>query len=65
MKIEKEIPKEGNADSWNRDVLQAKLAEITERQARERAEETATRKFYRWVFSTLLLTGLIWWGLAL
>ena len=65
MKIEKEILKEGNADSWNRDVLQAKLAEIAERQARERAEETATRKFYRWVLSTLLLTGLVWVGLVL
>jgi len=63
MKTEKEILIA--ADSWNRDVLQFLLAEITERQTRERAEETATRKFYRWVFSTLLLTGLVWGGLVL
>ena len=60
MKIE-----EGNAESWNRDGQQAKLVEIAERQARERAEETATRQFYRWLFSTLLLTGIAWWGLTL
>jgi len=65
MKIEKEILKEENADSWYRDTLQIKLAEIAERQARERAEETATRKFYRWTFSTLLLTGIVWGGLTL
>jgi len=52
-------------DYWNRDVLQAKLAEATERQARERAEETATRKFYRFAIGSLLLTALVWWGLML
>ena len=52
-------------DRWNGDVLRIKLAEISERQARERAEEATTRKFYRWVFWSLLLTGLVWWGLML
>ena len=65
MKIEEGILKEGNAESWNRDGLQTKLAEIAERQARERAEETATRQFYRWLFYTLLLTGIAWGGLTL
>ena len=48
---------------WYRETLEDEMLEITERQARERAEETTTRKFYRWVFGTLLLTGVVWWGL--
>ena len=52
-------------DYWDSESLRIKLEDITERQARERAEETATRKFYRWVFLTLFLTGIVWWGLLL
>ena len=52
-------------DYWNRETLEDKMLETTERQARERAEETTTRKFYRWTFLTLFLTGVVWWGLML
>jgi hypothetical protein len=52
-------------DYWDSESLRIKLAEISERQARERAEETTTRKFYRWVFGTLLLTNIVYWGLML
>jgi hypothetical protein len=52
-------------DRWNGEVLRIKLAEISERQARERAEETTTQKFYRFAIGSLLLTALVWWGLLL
>ena len=52
-------------DYWDSETLRIKLEDISERQARERAEETATRKFYRWAIGSRLLTGLVWWGLML
>jgi len=52
-------------DYWDSESLRIKLDEISKRQARDRAEETATRKFYRCAIGSRLLTGLVWWGLML
>ena len=52
-------------DYWDSESLRIKLEHISERQARERAEETATRQFYLWAIGSLLLTAVVCWGLML
>jgi len=49
-----------DAERWHRDMLAERLEKI-----KAHEEETTTRKFYRWVFGTLLLTGVVWRGLLL
>ena len=54
---------EQEKEDWYSHGLQEKLDMIET--AEQLEEETTTRKFYRWVFSSLLLTGIVYLGVTL